>query len=134
MSHDETRLASRYGRKTTFFITDGFGEPVDLWLGTKRVKAAAMLMLALPGSAYIYQGEELGLPQIDDLPYPIFFRSGGEMRGRDGCRCRCRGGLGPAVRVLPAGHLDLVAATRRLGRGSPPRPSPPTGLDAQSLP
>ncbi len=92
-SHDETRLASRYGRKTTSsrFITDGFGEPVDLALGTKRVKAAAMLMLALPGSAYIYQGEELGLPQIDDLPDdvlqdPIFFRSGGEMRGRDGCR------------------------------------------------
>jgi alpha-glucosidase len=50
-----------------------------------------MLMLALPGCAYIYQGEELGLPQIDDLPDdvlqdPIFKRSGGEMRGRDGCR------------------------------------------------
>ena len=92
-SHDETRLASRYGRKTTSsrFITDGFGEPVDFALGTKRAKAAAMLMLALPGCAYIYQGEELGLPQIDDLPEevlqdPIFFRSGGEMRGRDGCR------------------------------------------------
>jgi alpha-glucosidase len=48
-------------------------------------------MLALPGSAYVYQGEELGLPNVDDLPDdvlqdPMFARSGGEMRGRDGCR------------------------------------------------
>ena len=50
-----------------------------------------MLMLALPGCAYIYQGEELGLPQVEDLPDevlqdPAFLRSGGETRGRDGCR------------------------------------------------
>ncbi len=50
-----------------------------------------MLMLALPGGAYVYQGEELGLPNVDDLPDevlqdPMFLRSGGEMRGRDGCR------------------------------------------------
>jgi len=48
-------------------------------------------MLALPGSAYLYQGEELGLPEVLDLPDdcrqdPRFFRSGGAVRGRDGCR------------------------------------------------
>jgi alpha-glucosidase len=48
-------------------------------------------MLALPGCAYIYQGEELGLPNVEDLPDellqdPVFKRSNGEMRGRDGCR------------------------------------------------
>ena len=133
-SHDETRLASRYGRKTTSsrFLTDGFGEPIDFALGTKRAKAAAMLMLALPGCAYIYQGEELGLPQIDDLPEevlqdPIFFRSGGEMRGRDGCRVPLPwDGLDSAVRVLSGRHVDLAAAARRLGAVHAPRPRPPT--------
>ena len=92
-SHDETRPVTRYGRTTTssYFITDGEGEVSDLALGTRRARAAAMLMLALPGGAYIYQGEELGLPNVDDLPDevlqdPMFLRSGGEMRGRDGCR------------------------------------------------
>ncbi len=92
-SHDEVRLATRYGRPTTSsaHITDGQGEISDLELGTRRARAAAMLMLALPGCAYIYQGEELGLPQVEDLPDevlqdPAFHRSGGETRGRDGCR------------------------------------------------
>ena len=92
-SHDEVRPVTRYGRATTssFFITDGEGEESDLALGTRRARAAALLMLALPGGAYIYQGEELGLPNVDDLPDdvlqdPMFRRSGGAIRGRDGCR------------------------------------------------
>jgi alpha-glucosidase len=92
-SHDEIRTVTRYGRATTssFFITDGEGEESDLALGTRRARAAALLMLALPGGAYIYQGEELGLPNVDDLPDevlqdPMFRRSGGAIRGRDGCR------------------------------------------------
>src|SRR5690606_25514728 len=49
------------------------------------------LMLALPGSAYVYQGEELGLPEVEDMPDecrqdPTFARSGGADLGRDGCR------------------------------------------------
>jgi alpha-glucosidase len=64
---------------------------VDLELGTRRARAAALLMLALPGGAYVYQGEELGLWEVEDLPDevlqdPIFMRSGGRERGRDGCR------------------------------------------------
>jgi alpha-glucosidase len=92
-SHDEPRLVSRYGRATTSsaHFLDGQGEPVDLTVGTRRARAALLVMLALPGSAYIYQGDELGLPQIDDLPDevlqdPVFRRSNGEQRGRDGCR------------------------------------------------
>ena len=92
-SHDEIRPVTRYGRATTssVFITDGEGEESDLALGTRRARAAALLMLALPGGAYIYQGEELGLPNVDDLPDevlqdPMFRRSGGAIRGRDGCR------------------------------------------------
>lgn len=60
-------------------------------LGLRRARAATLLMLALPGGAYLYQGEELGLPEVLDIPDedrqdPIFFRSDGERVGRDGCR------------------------------------------------
>jgi alpha-glucosidase len=59
--------------------------------GLPRARAATLTMLALPGSAYLYQGEELGLPEVLDLPDavrqdPEFRRSGGRMIGRDGCR------------------------------------------------
>ncbi len=62
-----------------------------LALGAARARAAALLMLALPGAAYIYQGEELGLPEVVDLPDdvltdPIFRRTGSRARIRDGCR------------------------------------------------
>jgi alpha-glucosidase len=64
--------------------------PVTRW-GPAAARAAALLLLALPGSAYIYQGEELGLPEVDDIPDsarqdPTFFRTGGKLVGRDGCR------------------------------------------------
>ncbi|WP_433021938.1 glycoside hydrolase family 13 protein [Kribbella sp. CA-294648] len=63
----------------------------DVELGLTRARAAALLMLALPGSAYLYQGEELGLPEVTDLPDevlvdPMFHRTNGVRRGRDGCR------------------------------------------------
>ena len=92
-NHDVIRPASRLG-----FTYDHIspwlaaGEPPpDLTLGTRRARAAAMLMLALPGSAYIYQGEELGLPEVIDLPAearqdPTFHSTGGEILGRDGGR------------------------------------------------
>jgi len=62
--------------------------------------AAALLMLALPGSVCLYQGEELGLPEVLDLPDdcrqdPRFFRSGGAVHGRDGCRVPIRGAATP---------------------------------------
>ncbi|GGW40004.1 alpha-glucosidase [Streptomyces lucensis JCM 4490] len=63
----------------------------DEELGLRRARAATLLMLALPGSAYLYQGEELGLPEVVDLPDevrqdPAFFRSSGQDGTRDGCR------------------------------------------------
>jgi alpha-glucosidase len=92
-SHDETRLVTRYGRADTAArdASQERPEPSDLALGTRRARAAALLMLALPGGAYVYQGEELGLWQVEDLPFevlqdPMVARSGGEVRGRDGCR------------------------------------------------
>ncbi len=84
-NHDMPRSVTRYGGGAP-----GAG-PGDLDLGLFRARAAALLMLALPGSAYLYQGEELGLPEVTDLPDqvltdPMFHRTGGVRRGRDGCR------------------------------------------------
>jgi alpha-glucosidase len=64
--------------------------PVSRW-GSAAARAAALLQLALPGSAYLYQGEELGLPEVTDIPDaarqdPTFRRTGGLVAGRDGCR------------------------------------------------
>jgi alpha-glucosidase len=93
-SHDETRHVTRFGRPQSGAATMGFdtaASPADLELGLRRARAAALLTLALPGSAYVYQGEELGLPEVEDLPEwalqdPTWERSGRTARGRDGCR------------------------------------------------
>ncbi|MBC9729366.1 alpha-amylase family glycosyl hydrolase [Streptomyces sp. TRM68367] len=92
-NHDEARHVTRYGRAHTGVTTPmrDQGHPTDLALGTRRARAAALLMLALPGGAYIYQGEELGLYEVEDLPEsalqdPTWERSGHTVRGRDGCR------------------------------------------------
>jgi alpha-glucosidase len=93
-NHDVTRHVTRYGRKDTgfeFAAKTRVTPAVDVELGTRRARAAALLTLSLPGAVYIYQGEELGLPEVEDLPDevlqdPMFFRSGGVDPGRDGCR------------------------------------------------
>ncbi|MFF3501071.1 glycoside hydrolase family 13 protein [Streptomyces sp. NPDC003247] len=84
-NHDRVRVATRYGGGEA-----GRG-PGDFELGTRRARAGALLTLGLPGSVYVYQGEELGLPEVVDLPLhritdPIYRRSEGKRLGRDGCR------------------------------------------------
>jgi alpha-glucosidase len=90
-NHDVTRHVTRYGRTSTG--TDWRPDPgaADLALGTRRARAAVMLSLALPGSSYLYQGEELGLWEVEDIPDeliadPIYERTEHRIRGRDGCR------------------------------------------------
>jgi alpha-glucosidase len=92
-NHDVTRPVTRYGRADTSFSFEGrrAGTPTDLARGTRRARAAALLSMALPGSMYVYQGEELGLPEVEDIPEdrrqdPMWLRSGGLDPGRDGCR------------------------------------------------
>ncbi len=62
----------------------------DLDLGRRRARAAALLTAALPGSLYIYQGDELGLDEVEvpiaEIQDPMHDRSGGTDPGRDGCR------------------------------------------------
>ncbi|MFF5234160.1 glycoside hydrolase family 13 protein [Dactylosporangium sp. NPDC000521] len=93
-NHDVVRHASRLGFEPGYSTQGGIGvgdpQP-DEALGLRRARAATMLMLSLPGSAYVYQGEELGLPEHTTLPDearqdPTWFRSKHEVRGRDGCR------------------------------------------------
>ncbi len=98
-NHDVHRAATRYGQEqhlgapdpTDMIAAARRTGPVDVELGTRRSLAATFLLLALPGTAFLYQGEELGLPEVFDLPDdarqdPIWLRSGGVELGRDGCR------------------------------------------------
>ena len=92
-NHDVTRPVTRYGRQDSSFAftKKRAGTPTDRELGERRARAAALLSAALPGSLYIYQGDELGLPEVEDIPAdrledPMHFRSGGLDPGRDGCR------------------------------------------------
>ncbi|MGC3995243.1 MAG: glycoside hydrolase family 13 protein [Propionicimonas sp.] len=96
-NHDVCRPASRYARPQEQ-IDPGFpnlqhylGLPSDLAVGRRRARAAALLSLALPGGAYIYEGEEFGLPEVEDIPMearqdPTVAGTGGAEIGRDGCR------------------------------------------------
>ncbi|MEU5434751.1 glycoside hydrolase family 13 protein [Streptomyces sp. NPDC020719] len=88
-NHDVTRHATRFANPSG--LGTQLRTPGDRALGLRRARAATLLMLALPGSAYIYQGEELGLPDVTDLPDevrqdPSFFRAEGQDGFRDGCR------------------------------------------------
>jgi alpha-glucosidase len=100
-SHDIARVATRYGLPLdkerpayqvvkTWLLTDGATPRLDRALGERRARAAIMILLALPGSTYIYQGDELGLHEVADLPQealedPMASRTTTE-KGRDGCR------------------------------------------------
>ncbi len=94
-NHDVPRPASRY-RLDEGYTPEMIDELIALGnaraeMGARRARAAALLLFALPGSAYIYQGEELGLPEVTELPNaarqdPRFHRTGGKYPGRDGCR------------------------------------------------
>lgn len=103
-NHDVMRHATRYGladvdptdiedfqRKVMKWLRDGGKPAADVETGLRRARAATLMSLALPGSNYLYQGEELGLQEVHEIPAedradPTFFRTNGHMVGRDGCR------------------------------------------------
>ncbi len=94
-NHDVIRHASRLALTADSPQGEGIGplseaQPIPE-LGLRRARAASTVMLALPGSAYVYQGEELGLPEVIDIPDsarqdPTWARTNHEKYGRDGCR------------------------------------------------
>lgn len=94
-NHDVVRHATRLAITTDHVQGEGIGpkspDKPNRVTGLRRARAATLLMLALPGSAYLYQGEELGLPEDVELPDsarqdPTWFRTNHERYGRDGCR------------------------------------------------
>jgi alpha-glucosidase len=94
-NHDVVRHATRLALSADNLQGHGVGPNTvglpDPAVALRRARAATTLMLALPGSSYIYQGEELGLPEVIHLPDssredPTWFRTNGERYGRDGCR------------------------------------------------
>ncbi|WP_303708997.1 MULTISPECIES: glycoside hydrolase family 13 protein [Microbacterium] len=94
-NHDVVRHATRLALTIDNPQGEGIGpntpDKPDTVIGLARARAATTLMLALPGSAYLYQGEELGLPEAMEIPDeyrqdPTWFRTNGERYGRDGCR------------------------------------------------
>jgi len=104
-NHDVVRHATRYAlapsdgtskRGAAWLLAGGPADGIDPELGVRRARAATLFELALPGSAYLYQGEELGLHEVADIPAeqrqdPSFFRASREQLeqdgpGRDGCR------------------------------------------------
>ena len=93
-NHDTIRHTSKYGVPSIPLHGQGIGpnsEQPDEAMGLRKARAASAFMLGLPGGAYIYQGEELGLPEHTMLEGkyrqdPTWFRTNGEKVGRDGCR------------------------------------------------
>ena len=95
-NHDVVRHATRYGLPAgtdldAWLMTDGQAVELDEAKGLRRARAALLFMLALPGSAYLYQGEELGLHEVADLEAgvlqdPIWLRTLNTKKGRDGAR------------------------------------------------
>jgi alpha-glucosidase len=97
-NHDVTRTVTRFSRSQPPHLIETewergrwAAEHPDHTVGRRRARAAALLQLALPGTAYVYQGEELALEEIEDLPDevrqdPTWPQSGFTDVGRDGCR------------------------------------------------
>ena len=121
-NHDQVRHVTRLGRaaarESGAVGAAGAGvatpDTPDLELGRRRARAALLLMLALPGCVYLYQGEELGLEEVDDLPEdllqdPTWLRSGHTIRGRDGCRVPLPwSGAAPPFGFGPAGSTPWL--------------------------
>ncbi|GGI43803.1 alpha-glucosidase [Agromyces flavus] len=122
-NHDVVRHATRYGlpepsdpeekHGAAWLLSGGTLPVLDRERGLRRARAASLFMLALPGSAYLYQGEELGLHEVAEIPAtsrqdPSYFRNPGVDVGRDGCRVPLPWttadgsfGFGPAGAHLP---------------------------------
>ncbi|GAA1835432.1 glycoside hydrolase family 13 protein [Microlunatus capsulatus] len=136
-NHDVVRHPTRYGLPAdvdtrAWLMSEGADPVADEARGLRRARAATALMLALPGSSYLYQGEELGLPEVADLPTellqdPTWENSGHTEKGRDGCRVplpwTAEGpslgfGSGPGWLPQPAGFAALSAQAQTGAAGS----------------
>ena len=130
-NHDCVRHTSRYALPAdvdfnAWLMSDGTLPLPDEITGLRRARAATLLMFALPGSSYLYQGEELGLHEVSDLPVdalqdPIWQRTLNTKKGRDGCRVPLPWtdegdsygfGSGPSWLPQPAGFSRAAVAAQ----------------------
>ena len=134
-NHDVVRHATRLALHADVPQGSGIGPDTegkpDTAEGLRRARAATSLMLALPGSAYLYQGEELGLPEDMELPDaarqdPTWFRTDHEKYGRDGCRVpipweadKPSYGFGPAAKSWLPQPTDWGPYSRDAQEGVP---------------
>lgn len=94
-NHAVVRETTRFGLpqhiNSSAWLMDGPHDVLDQAAGLRRARAAALIMLSLPGGCILYQGQELGLLEVYDLPLdvlddPVYERSGRTQKGHDGCR------------------------------------------------
>ena len=118
-NHDVVRHVTRYARSQPAGLAEPEWvkeqwtlEPADLEKGRRRARAAILLTMALPGTAYLYQGEELGLEEVEDIPSerrqdPVWWQSDHTDPGRDGCRVPLPwSGQAPPFGFGPAGSAE----------------------------
>ena len=142
-NHDVVRHATRYALPAgldldAWLMSDGALPVADEARGLRRARAAILLMLALPGSSYLYQGEELGLHEVADLPPDV---AAGSDLGADAQRQEGPRRLPGAAALVGRRRLvrlrrgpRLVAATRRLLAIGGGRPAEPARFDAGAVP
>ncbi len=108
-SHDETRTVTRFAPQ----VEVGGVITRDFEVGRQRSRAAYLLVLSLPGAACLYQGEEMGLAQVEHIPDelmqdPIYLRTGDQSLSRDGCRVPLPWTTtGPSLGFSSVGHSWL---------------------------
>ena len=95
-NHDQIRHATKLGlhpmvNRREWLLSNGTSNPLDMKAGTQAALAATMFLMALPGAHYLYQGEELGLHEVYDIPEseiqdPQYLKNNKVEKGRDGCR------------------------------------------------
>jgi alpha-glucosidase len=95
-NHDQMRYATKLGLhpivdRNDWLLSHGQSHPVDFEIGTRCSVAGNLFILALPGCTYIYQGDELGIHEVADIPFdqvqdPVYLRNLKQAKGRDGAR------------------------------------------------
>ena len=95
-NHDQMRYATKLGLhpivdRNEWLLSNGQSHPVDFEIGTRCSVAGNLFILALPGCTYIYQGDELGIHEVADIPVdqiqdPVYLRNLKQAKGRDGAR------------------------------------------------
>ena len=148
-NHDAQRAVTRFGRADAAThgseiegVLESSQAAVDIDVGTRRARAAALFQFGLPGCVYLYAGEELGLPEVLDLPDearqdPVFARTGGAELGRDGCRVPLpwTDDAGTSFGFSPRGESDpWLPQPKEWGRWNAADRGVRPGLDARALP